>query len=292
MLTHAQNPFAEPASEGRIRVHFAARDAENRARGGYFEISEDDPTRVLRVSDTPTLDLGPLGAFDDSGVMPSSVSGIGGRQYMYYTGWTRAVTVPFSFHIGLAVSDDGGERYERASLAPVLGRNRHDPFIVGAPYVRFENGRFRMWYASATSWVADPDTGRPRHYYTIKHAHSADGLDWTTSADLCIPYGPDEYALARPVVFEQGAGYRMWFSFRGGEATYRVGTASSPDGLRWRRDPRPLDIDVSESGWDSEMICYAHPLRCGERLFALYNGNDYGRTGIGLAVFEGGEAVA
>ena len=78
----------------------------------------------------------------------------------------------------------------------------------------------------------------------------------------------------------------MWFTFRGGSNTYRMGLATSKDGRYWTRNPETIGIDVSESGWDSEMICYAHPFEYNGKLWALYNGNSYGATGVGLAVNE------
>jgi hypothetical protein len=45
-------------------------------------------------------------------------------------------------------------------------------------------------------------------------------------------------------------------------------------------------IDVSESGWDCQMICYPFVFDHEGERYMLYNGNDYGRTGIGLAVLE------
>jgi len=54
--------------------------------------------------------------------------------------------------------------------------------------------------------------------------------------------------------------------------------------LRWKRKDREVGIDVSASGWDSEMIEYPFVFdHKGER-YMLYNGNGYGKTGIGLAV--------
>lgn len=286
MATHAQNPLPEALGDGVFRVHFASRDRLNRARGGYFDFEIRNPFKTLAASGEPTLDLGELGAFDDAGVMPSSRIDVGAAKWMYYTGWSKTVDVPFAFHIGLAISGNEGVTYTRFSRAPVLGRNHHDPFITGAPCVIRENGTFRMWYIAATKWEHAEPRSKPRHYYTVKYAHSADGFVWETSDHLCIDYAKDEYAIARPVVFRQGHAYTMWFTYRGGNNTYRVGTAESTDGVSWLRHEEPLGIDVSPDGWDANMICYAHPIVHDGTLYALYNGNDYGATGIGLAVCE------
>lgn len=285
--THAQNPLPEALGDGTYRVHFAARDAENRARGGYFDFNIAEPKKILNVSSSPTLDLGLLGTFDDSGVMPSSIVEVDGDRYLYYTGWSKAVTVPFSFHIGLAISRKSETGYRRFSDAPVLGRGHDDPYITAAPYVIREGDLFRMWYISGTGWTLEGNEEKPRHYYTIKHAKSKDGISWQTSRHLCIEYREKEYAVARPVVFMDGDTYRMWFTFRGGSDTYRIGSATSSDGIHWDRDRANVNIATSSDGWDSEMICYAHPLEYEGQIFALYNGNGYGRTGVGLAVWVG-----
>jgi hypothetical protein len=78
----------------------------------------------------------------------------------------------------------------------------------------------------------------------------------------------------------------MWYSRRG--QAYRIGYAESDDGVRWQRRDGEAGIDVSDSGWDAEMIAYPCVFRHEGRLFMLYNGNGYGRTGVGLAVLAEG----
>jgi hypothetical protein len=283
MRTHAQNPTPEAMEEGAFKVYFSGRDANNHARGGFFVFNINRPSEILDLSIHPILDLGTLGAFDDAGVMPSCIVHRPDGQYLYYTGWSRSVDVPFAFHIGLAISKAEGDPFVRASPAPVIGRNRHDPYITGAPFVLIENGRFKMWYVSGTKWEKTGAESKPRHYYTVKYAESDDGLTWQTNEDLCIPYSEAEYAIARPVVRRLNDHYEMWFTYRGGANTYRLGCATSREGRQWERAPGP-SIDPSPSGWDSEMICYGYPFPYDGREYALYNGNDYGATGVGLAV--------
>jgi hypothetical protein len=231
----------------------------------------------------PSLDLGRLGAFDDCGAMPGSLVTHQGRLLMYYTGWTLARAVPFSFFIGVAESHDGGETFGRLSEAPVLGRNHHDPFLTGAPWVISEEGRLRMWYISGTEWVpGKTEDETPTHYYSIKHATSDDGIIWQTNDQLCLPYLENEHAIARPAVTPVDGGYRMIYSARRLGETYRIYSANSADGLSWQRDTLPM-IDVASSGWDSEMICYGSRLDDPRGNFLLYNGNAYGKDGFGAA---------
>ena len=52
------------------------------------------------------------------------------------------------------------------------------------------------------------------------------------------------------------------------------------------RKDEEIGIDVSESGWDSQMQAYPAVLRCRDRVYLFYNGNDYGRDGFGYAILE------
>jgi hypothetical protein len=279
--SHAALPVVDPIPGG-YRVYFSGRDKRDRAQVGFFET---DPKfeRVTRVAERPVIGLGPLGAFDDSGVTTAWIVNHNGKKYHYYSGWSLGVSVPFYFFVGLAISEDGGETYKRVSLAPILERNGVDPYLTASPCVLVENGRWKMWYVSGTSWAAKDE--RPQHRYHIKYAESADGINWKREGMVCIDYeSEEEYAISRPCVIRDGEVYKMWYASRG--SSYRIGYAESADGLAWTRKDRESDIEVSESGWDSEMVAYPYVFKHEGGYYMLYNGNGYGKTGIGLAVLD------
>ena len=278
--SHAALPVVDRRGNS-YRVYFSSRDKQGRAQVGYFDTKPGAVDRVARVSDQPAISLGPLGAFDDSGVTTSWIVNHEQKRYHYYSGWSLGVTVPFYFFVGLAISVDGGNTYQRVSPAPVLERNSIDPYLTASPCVLVENGKWRMWYVSGSGWTMRNE--RPQHRYHIKYAESADGIHWHREGIVCIDYQSDEeYAFARPAVIKDREVYKMWYSYRG--ASYRIGYAESLDGLSWTRRDEESGIDVSASGWDSEMIEYPYVLEHHGKLHMLYNGNDYGKTGIGLAV--------
>ena len=281
--SHAALPIARPdAASDRVRLLVSTRDAQGRARVAGAELDLDEPGGVV-FSPTPLLDLGALGAFDDNGVTTSCCVEQDGLVYLFYSGWSLGVTVPFYLGIGCAVSEDGGETFSRVSEAPIVGRSRVDPFLTASPFVLVEEGRWRMWYVSATEW--EPREDGPRHRYLIKYAESDDGLQWRREGLVCIDYtGAEEYAIARPCVIRDGDLYRMWYSHRG--PAYRVGYAESADGLSWERKDEDAGIDVSPSGWDDEMVEYPFVFDHQGGRHMLYNGNGYGRTGVGHAILE------
>jgi hypothetical protein len=123
----------------------------------------------------------------------------------------------------------------------------------------------------------------PKHKYHIKYAESEDGINWYRDKVVAIDYANDgEYAISRPSVIHDHECWRMWYSYRG--QSYRIGYAESADGIHWKRLDSQVGIDVSTTGWDSEMIEYPFVFDHKGQRYMFYNGNGYGKTGFGLAV--------
>lgn len=280
-VSHAALPVVDPAPGRGLRIYLSSRDHDGRSQVGRAAVSLDGTQPVFDPE--PLLRLGPLGTFDDRGVTTSCLVDEGGRRYLFYTGWTLGGSVPFHLAVGCAVSEDDGATFNRVSVAPVLDRHRLDPYLTASPAVLVEGGTWRMWYVSGTGWREKG--GRLEPEYHIKYAESGDGVEWRRDGRVCIDYlDESEHAIARPCVVRDGSLYRMWFCSRG--SAYRIGYAESSDGLRWRRLDPGEGLAPSASGWDSEMMAYPWVFdRDGQRQM-LYNGNGFGRTGIGLAVLE------
>ena len=98
---------------------------------------------------------------------------------------------------------------------------------------------------------------------------------------------------ALPTVIRLNDLYHMFFCYReaygfptDSKKGYRIGHATSSDLINWDRNDKELGIDVSDEGWDSRMQCYPHVFECDGIVYLLYNGNDFGRRGFGLAILE------
>lgn len=124
-------------------------------------------------------------------------------------------------------------------------------------------------------------------------ASSDDGINWVKYGKDLInnKIGEDE-CQASPDVFFLNGKYHMFFSYRHNfdfktrEKGYRIGYASSDDLWNWVRDDARAGIDISETGWDSEMISYPHVFDLGEIIYMFYQGNQIGKSGFGLAKLE------
>jgi hypothetical protein len=58
------------------------------------------------------------------------------------------------------------------------------------------------------------------------------------------------------------------------------------DGIAWRRDDAGAGIGLSAQGWDDAMLAYPCVVEVDGRTLMFYNGNGFGRTGVGYAVAE------
>jgi predicted GH43/DUF377 family glycosyl hydrolase len=279
MVSHAANPVAKHLQGDLFRIYFSSRDSENRSSIGFVEIDIKRPDQILKLGDKPVVQPGERGSFDDSGTSMGCLVTVGNTEYLYYLGWNLGVTVPWRNSIGLAINDSSVPNFTKYSRAPILDRNEIDPYSISYPWVRREETLWKMWYGSNLKWGSQ----QTDMAYVIKYAESPDGINWVRTGIVCIDFkSKDEYAISHPCVLKDGELYKMWYSYRG--TSYRIGYAESADGIHWTRMDEQVGIEVSESGWDSEMIEYPQVFDHQGRRYMLYNGNGYGRTGFGLAV--------
>ncbi|HXM50329.1 MAG TPA: hypothetical protein VN956_20975 [Pyrinomonadaceae bacterium] len=286
--THAARPIPYRLNDDTIRLFYSSRDADDRMLPTFIDLDIDDPTKIKKVCDAPLLGLGGPGAFDDSGVTLGSVVEVKDKTFFYYTGWKRRRVVSFELSIGIMVWDRGSDTFSRLFEGPILAQDKDHPLLVAGPFVMDDGGRLKMWYCSGTDWKF-PD-GNPEPIYTVYYAESHDGSNWTPHQRRVIEYKFDGEVVSAPWVLKSGNKYLMWYCTRGHKTKeakqYTIGHAESDDGISWERLDDKAGISKSESGWDSEMVCYPafYPHR--EKIYMFYSGNGVGRGGVGYAVAE------
>ena len=284
-MTHAFIPTSWMADEDRIRVYSAFVDDQGIGRVGAVDVACADPLQVLKVSTEPVLDIGQAGTFDDNGVTPVCVVPHDSGLLLYYVGWQLGVRARYYLFIGLAESHDGGENFARKSQVPLLDRSDGELFVRTASHVMNDDGLWRMWYIAGDEWT--DVGGKEVPTYNMRYLESDRPDRWGTKGRVCLELAnDDEYGFGRPFVQKHGEGFRMWYSIRTRSKGYRLGYAESDDGIAWVRKDDQVGIDVSADGWDSEMICFACVQPTPHGTYMFYNGNNYGETGFGVAVWR------
>lgn len=281
-----------------IRVYFSCRpdpdlNGQYVSFSAFIDLDRKNLFRIIHIANEPILKLGNRGCFDEFGTYPVSVIKRDNEVWAYYAGWTRCESVPFNVAIGAAISRNNGATFNKiGSGGPILSYSINEPFVLSGPKIRSYNGQFYLFYIAGKKWI--PNDGRPEPVYKIRMATSTDGINWIkVDKDLIQSRVEEDEAQASPDVFYYNNKYHMFFcyryglNFRGKEYGYRIGYASSTDLINWVRDDSKAGIDVSNEGWDSEMISYPHVFELDGKVYMMYLGNQVGKEGFGLAELEG-----
>ena len=277
-----------------VRIYFSTRERD--ATGKYlshvsFVDFDKDFKKIIRVSDKTVIPLGKMGCFDEHGIFPMNVLRSGDKILAYFTGWNRKISVSADASIGLAISTDNGLTFQKNGDGPILTASLHEPFLVCDAFVAVFENVYHMWYIYGCRWFNDHLEKEPQRVYKIVYATSSDGLNWHRDGIQLIDDILDENECqALPTVIWHNGLYRMYFCFRHAtdfrnnkDRGYRLGYAYSPNLINWTRADNEAGIETTEGEWDSDMMCYPHIFRCNNKVFMLYNGNNFGRYGFGLA---------
>ena len=269
----------------KLRVYYSPRDEESRSRTTFAEF-DPDTLEVTYLHTEPVLDIGPPGSFDDCGAMGSCILPHRGALYLFYIGWNVPTTVSWRTTTGLAISYDGGYSFHKIP-GPVLGRSPRNPFMTGSSWVLPWGEGWRMWHLSGLGWEGKEPL------YDLRVANSLDLLDWKSTPGPCIPLHGDA-GVSVPSVLKWKGKYHMWYSYRGGKeyktdpkTAYRIGHAESQDGETWIRRDDEFILSREGEEWESVMQCYPRVYEYEGGLHMLYNGDGFGKTGFGHAVWEG-----
>jgi hypothetical protein len=277
-----------------VRIYFSSRsrDSTGKFLSHICFVDMDKNFKNIRaISQETVIDLGKPGCFDEHGIFPINVLRVGDKIFAYTCGWSRRVSVPVETSTGLAISNDDGITFSKYGDGPVFSSSINEPFLVGDSFVQIYTGKFHMWYIFGKQWTMEEGEDLPARVYKIGYATSDDGMSWRRKGKQIIDdkLNVDE-CQALPTVIYFGNKYHMFFCYRystgfreNKDKGYRIGYAYSSDMKEWIRDDEKGGMSISGQEWDSDMQCYPHIFRCDDKIYLLYNGNEFGKKGFGIA---------
>jgi hypothetical protein len=294
-VQYAQSPQAL-VFEDYVRIYFSSRTIDEK-NGKYlshvlYVDMKKNFQEVIQVSTKPVIPLGELGCFDEHGIFPMNVLRHDGKLFGYTCGWSRRISVSVDTAIGLAMSEDNGVTFERIGNGPIMSASLNEPCLVGDAFVKVINDVFHMWYIFGKGWKSYTANGTPDRTYKIGHAVSQDGINWIKEEAKSIisdKLGAEE-SQALPTVIKIGERHHMFFCYRESYdfrktlgRGYQIGHAWTEDLVNWTRNDDEPRLIGGKDDWDSDMQCYPNVFECDGRILLLYNGNEFGRCGFGLA---------
>jgi hypothetical protein len=264
-----------------IRIFVGFRDAKGVGRVGYVDVDAENPSQIIKVQETPCLDIGGPGCFDDNGVVPCAVTQVGEKLYLFYAGYNIGYHVRMTIFSGLAISDDQGENFRRVSNVPVMERTHNETLFRVIHTALYDNGEWKMYYGAGNKFIQGKNKTLP--VYEIELLQTKQISDMRRDGTILLKNEGDEYRIGRPYVIKDGGIYKMFFCKGTEKITYRLAYAESPDGISWERKDDKLNLALSEEGWDSEMMAYPAFVKYKDKAYLFYNGNNYGYEGFGYA---------
>tara|TARA_B100000614_G_C14513023_1_gene479362 strand:+ start:32 stop:958 length:927 start_codon:yes stop_codon:yes gene_type:complete len=279
--SHASNPTAVEINDGIFRVFFSARDAQNRSSVSAFDIDMES-FQVVNEFSKPLFQFDPNSDFFPDGISCSSVYKVENTKYLTFMGWINNENEHWRGLIGRVQLGNKLEIINESSEI-LLNLNDYDKVSLSYPYVICDEGLYKMYYGSTIEW----NHKNNEMLHVINYAESKDGHKFYPKG-LAFPYiAGVAQAFSRPTILVQGNEKHAWYSYRGGNGDkYKIGYAISKDNNVWNIELNKNTISTSDEGWDSEMVEYPFVFEYKKEIYMLYNGNQYGKTGIGLAVLS------
>lgn len=295
-ISHTQSPQSV-VFEDFVRIYFSTRksDVEGQFLSCIQYVDYDKKfEKIINYSNHEVIALGNLGCFDEHGIFPINPLNVDNDIYAYTSGWTRRQVVSIDASIGLAISKDGGKTFNKYGDGPVLTASLNEPFLIIDGFVRKFENKFYMFYIFGQKWCEKTEEHAPERVYKIGYATSDDGINWIKANKCIIEDRIDENECqALPTVIKIGERYHMYFCYRHmigfrneKNKGYRLGYAYSDDLINWTRDDDKVGISTTEGDWDSDMMCYPNIFEMDGKVYLLYNGNEFGKHGFGIAELE------
>ncbi len=146
----------------------------------------------------------------------------------------RHTSILFLYAAAIVVASDSvfGQttwfKYEGNPVMSCGPAGTWDAYMVAPNRVIFEDTIFRMWY-----------TGGDGSQWRTGIATSRDGAHWTKSAqNPVLDVGPASWNAAASYegyVVKVDGGYKMWYTGLDASGMWKLGYASSPDGIAWAK---------------------------------------------------------
>ncbi len=143
--------------------------------------------------------------------------------------------------------------WERTVCSPTLP-SPDDPGILGydQPSVLFraDLGIYQMWFRIIRG---------DNYAHEIGYAESTNGRDWVIEPQAVLLPGAagewDSVRIGYPSVIYHDGIYYMWYHGNETDNKIKIGLATSPDGLSWKKEPSNPVLRLGEAGsWDQYAV--------------------------------------
>jgi predicted GH43/DUF377 family glycosyl hydrolase len=165
-----------------------------------------------------------------------------------YKMWYTHVDNSGTWTIYYADSTDGVTwSNQQQVLAPSGTSGAYDEVRVAGPSVINVSGTYMMWFSARDANAK----------WTVGHATSSDGLSWSKVGKVLDVGGPaswDSAMVREPSVIKDGSTYKMWYAGTALWPVFKIGYATSLDGMTWTKHGSNPIFTGTSGGWDGFQV--------------------------------------
>jgi hypothetical protein len=263
-------------NNSQLRIFFNSRDSENRSSiysidffDGKLE-PDYDSVRLQHLH-------GVKDSYFSDGISIGQLFTFDGERRLSIMGWKNYRNKHWEGRVGFISLGKNGNLMQLNS-EPWMDLDAEDPISLSYPAIYSHNDSFKIWYGSTIQW----DTGNGEMLHILKEATMTKNGAVIKSGNK-IPYvlGTAQ-AFSRPAIVAIGKNHLMAYSFRGEGTKYRIGFMVLEDTNSASHLGGIPPLLTTKNEWESDMVEYPSFFSFKNQLFMLYNGNSFGKTGIGI----------
>lgn len=279
--SHLSMPFCIAKNSNEFRVFFNSRDSDKRSHIGWvdFDLNSKNISK-MNFGSLPIVSPGIPGEFDEHGVSGSYYEIESGLLRIWNFGWRRSSGLAWTNAIGL-VEKRNDKIDSISSNRLIMQSNDFEKYGAAYPYL-ISKGSLRYMFYGAFDVYGIPSLNET---YSFISKRALIGSDLAISSRVnMINHLSGQSAQSRPCIIKDGEGYRAWISVKGEGYVIRSAFSSDLSNWHWSED----EFGLEPSGLNGEIseVCYSHVVDVMNSRFMFYNGDGFGKTGIGIAKWQ------
>lgn len=278
--SHLANPTPFYLGGNIVRIFFSSRNLKNKAGITFIDLDIDRFELLNNKLNILFKAEGYTNTYFRDGISLGNIFSHKMRYFLSFMGWDISSKSPWEGRVGIAEIDPFSPSLLYISDTPIIETFEHVDSSLSYPMVRAINDELHIWYGNTLK--KDAGNGDMLHTIHLSILKSDNSLEHKGQV-IDYEIGKSQ-AFSRPTILEHNGTLNMLYSVRGISTNYRIKRVVSNDGFTWEKADFQL-IGTNHLG-EQEMQCYPYLITIADKVFLFYNGNEYGRSGMGIAILE------
>lgn len=280
--SHTLVPTPLVLGEKKVRIFASFLDSFFVGRIGWIDLEyDDDFFKVQQVSEEPFLDTGAKGSFSEYGTGLGCFWPREKPEHISFVGFSRPPGYKFKAFSGLEKIENLSTFQKIADSESWLGGDTFGKTIVGL-HDLIEIDRTIYGFVSLGDDFQIID-GRPFPRYQVGLLSGTDLENLILVSKNILPVPRDVYRMGRPRVELTNRGVEILVTVGTFDGRYFPMAFYSEDLKTWREESIESFCSVIVPNFDNLQQCYLSRFSLQNKEFIVYNGNDMGRYGFGIA---------